>query len=133
MNGGCPNDAGREKETLQYTLIDFIDVSPEDLVRAGHLKGPQCRCRECARLKDLEDKWILRLGTFYGDGLNSRDEVQSKLGTIGAQTTKKDFIHWGQGRMYENIINHIFWGCRNPPPNNPATLNPSLSCGGEYF
>ena len=27
-------------------------------------------------LKDLEDKLILKLGTFYGDyGLNSRDEI----------------------------------------------------------
>ena len=78
MNGGCPNDTGREKETLCYILIDFIDVTPEELVRAGHVKGPKCRCKECSRLKDLEDKWILRMGTFYGEGLNSRDEIQSK-------------------------------------------------------
>ena len=69
----------RKKETLRYTLLDHIDVTPEDLVEAGHLKGPQCRCKQCTRLKDLEDRWILRMGTFYGDGaLNSRDEIQSK-------------------------------------------------------
>ena len=68
MNGGCPNDTGRDKETLQYTLIDYIDVSPEDLIRADHVKGPKCRCKECSRLKDLEDQWILRMGTFYGEG-----------------------------------------------------------------
>ena len=79
QHGGCPNDVSRKKETLRYTLLDHIDVTPEDLVEAGHLKGPQCRCKQCTRLKDLEDRWILRMGTFYGDGaLNSRDEIQSK-------------------------------------------------------
>ena len=79
MNGGCPNDIGREKEILQYTLIDYMDVSPEDLIRADHVKGLKCRCRECSRVKDLEDQWILRMGTFYGEGaLNSIDEIQSK-------------------------------------------------------
>ena len=79
MNGGCPNDMTREKETLSFTLIDHIDVSLEDLLKAGHVPGPKCRCRECSRLKDLEDQWILRMGTFYGEGgLNERDEIQSK-------------------------------------------------------
>ena len=56
-----------------------MDVSQEDLEKAGHVKGPKCRCKECGKLKDLEDKWILKMGTFYGEGaLNSRDEIQSK-------------------------------------------------------
>ena len=56
-----------------------MDVSQEDLEKAGHVKGPKCRCIECGKLKDLEDKWILKMGTFYGEGaLNSRDEIQSK-------------------------------------------------------
>ena len=64
---------------LNYTLIDFIDVTQEGLERVGHVKGPKCRCSECGRLKDLEDRWILKMGTFYGEGaLNSRDEIQSK-------------------------------------------------------
>ena len=79
LKGGCPNDKSRQKETLKFTLIDFIDVSPQRLIEVNHEKGPKCRCEECSRLKDLEDKWILKMGTFYGDGgLNSRDEVQSK-------------------------------------------------------
>ena len=41
--------------SLRYTLIDFIDVSQDDLQKAGHVKGPKCRCTECNRLKDLED------------------------------------------------------------------------------
>ena len=56
-----------------------MGVTQEDLTDAGHKKGPQCRCSQCEKLKDLEDKWILKLGTFCGEGaLNSRDEVQSK-------------------------------------------------------
>ena len=79
LNWGYPNDIGREKKTLRYTLIDYIDVSQDDLQKAGHVKGPKCWCSECNRLKDLEDSWILKLGTFYGDsGLNTRDEIQSK-------------------------------------------------------
>ena len=45
--------------------------------RSGE-SGTKCRCSECNRLKDLEDKFILRMGTFYGDGFNTRDQVQSK-------------------------------------------------------
>ena len=79
LGNGCPNDTGREKETLRFTLIDYIDVSKENLIKVGHEKGAKCRCSECNRLKDLEDSWILRMGTFYGDGaLNSRDEIQAK-------------------------------------------------------
>ena len=84
MNGGCPNDPGKGKETLNFALIDFIDVSEEELRQAGHEKGAKCRCNQCARLKDLEDQWILKMGTFYGDGgLNERDEVQAYF--LGAQ------------------------------------------------
>ena len=79
LKGGCPNDTGRQKDTLNFTLVDHMDVSQEDLEKAGHVKGPKCRCIECGKLKDLEDKWILKMGTFYGEGaLNSRDEIQSK-------------------------------------------------------
>ena len=37
----------------------------EKLTAAGHIPGPQCRCSECARLKSVEDDWILKLGTFF--------------------------------------------------------------------
>ena len=79
LKDGCPNDTGRGKDTLRFTLVDFIDVKEEDLVKAGHVKGPKCRCLQCGRLKDLEDQWMVKMGTFWGDGgLNSRDEIQSK-------------------------------------------------------
>jgi hypothetical protein len=76
---GCPSDVGLDKEQIQLTLLDFLDTSVDKLDSAGHISGPQCRCTECNKLKRIEDKWILRLGTFYGaSGLNSRDE------TVGA-------------------------------------------------
>ena len=74
---GCPNDLGRDKMTLDFTLIDYYDTSNEKLILAEHEPG-QCRCPEYDKLNSLEDKLILKLGTFYGSGMNSRDEVISK-------------------------------------------------------
>ena len=76
---GCPNDTGRDKGNLNLTLVDYIDTSPEKLRRVDHVKGPQCKCSECARLKNLEDFHIMRLGTVFGrSGLNQRDEIKNK-------------------------------------------------------
>ena len=76
---GCPFDTGKEKMTLTVTLIDYYDTTEETLVAAGHVPGPKCRCIECNHLKNLEDRWILKMGTFYGDsGLNTRDEMKNK-------------------------------------------------------
>ena len=47
---GCPNDPGRKKETLVFTLVDFIEVTADELLKAGHEKGPKCRCICCTRL-----------------------------------------------------------------------------------
>ena len=76
-NGGCKNDLGKQKTTLKFTLIDFYDTSEEALLRAGHTGGVQCRCKECNNLLGVENKNILKLGTFYEHGLNSRDEIKS--------------------------------------------------------
>ena len=79
LNSGCSNDPGRNKESLNFTLVDSLDFTEDELDRAGHEKGPKCRCQACSKLKDLEDKWILKMGSFYGEGgLNERDEIQSK-------------------------------------------------------
>ena len=79
LNDGCPYDPGKRKETLNFVLVDYMDVSEEELQQAMHEKGPKCRCSACSRLKDIEDQWILKMGTFYGEsGLNERDEVQAK-------------------------------------------------------
>ena len=75
---GCPAGTG-DLSHLRWTLIDFVDTSAEQLERAGHQGGAKCRCKECQRLKMQEDKWICRLGTFYGsNGLNSRDEIKAR-------------------------------------------------------
>ena len=76
---GCPFDQGRDKNTLNYTLIDFFDTTQEKLTNASHIPGPRCRCKECELLKELENQWILKIGSLYGvSGLNTRDEMKSK-------------------------------------------------------
>ena len=64
---------------LKWTILDHFETTLENLTKVGHQGGPQCRCSECQRLKTVEDKWICRMGSFYGDsGLNTRDEVKSR-------------------------------------------------------
>ena len=61
---------------LTFTLIDHIETSSERLRDASHQGGAGCRCGECQRLKDCEDKWIMRLGSFHPPhGLNTRNEI----------------------------------------------------------
>ena len=65
--------------TLDFTLIDYFDTNEEKLKKANHGSGPKCRCSQCQKLKDLEDRWILKIGSFNGkSGLNSRDKIKSK-------------------------------------------------------
>ena len=78
---GCPNDRGKEKSTLDFTLIDFLDTSMEKLTLAKHEPGVKCQCVECGKLKALEDFWILKLGTFHSENFNSRDEIKGKTRT----------------------------------------------------
>ena len=74
---GCPNADGREKKNIQISLIDFLDTTSDQLRRAGHKKG-NCKCAECDKLRRLENKWIMRLGTFHGgSGLNGRNTISS--------------------------------------------------------
>ena len=77
---GCPNDKGDvHKKNLSFSLVDFYDTTNEKLKKAKHLPGPKCRCKECMKLKEIEDKWILKMGSFYGSsGLNIRDEIKKK-------------------------------------------------------
>ena len=77
---GCPEHitSGNVRH-LTWTLIDHINTSVKQLEDAGHTGGIGCRCSECQRLKDTEDKWICRLGTFNPPhGLNSRDEIKTR-------------------------------------------------------
>ena len=77
---GCPEhiDNGDVKH-LTWTILDYIVTTEEKLDVAGHTGGQGCRCSECQRLKDQEDKWICRLGTFHPPhGLNTRDEIKTR-------------------------------------------------------
>ena len=73
---GCPRhlETG-DVDHLTHTLVDFMVTSKEKLDAAGH-QGGNCRCSECQKLKDIEDKWMTRLGTLdTSTGLNFRDEI----------------------------------------------------------
>ena len=77
---GCPcGSEGGDLQHLRWTILDFMDTTEEKLVRVGHQGGPKCRCNECQKFKNVEDKWICRMGTFYGsNGLNTRDEIKAR-------------------------------------------------------
>ena len=76
---GCPGDTGRDKMNLTVTLLDYMDVTQEEVQHAGH-GGVGCECGLCGALKNKEDDWIMRLGTFYyPGGLNKRDEIKKKV------------------------------------------------------
>ena len=78
IDGGCPNDTGRNKNTLRFTLVDYLDTSLSKLQLVGHVAGAKCRCSECEALKRLEDRFILKTGSFYTDGLNAHDQIKAK-------------------------------------------------------
>ena len=64
---------------VRITLLEHFTTSTESLEQSSHQEGPGCRCCECNKLKDLEDKWISRLGTYHGQfSLNDRDEITRK-------------------------------------------------------
>ena len=76
---GCPGDTGKEKENLKVILLDFMDVTMEQVTAENH-GGVGCVCTLCEKLKSLEDTWIMRLGTFFHPGgLNKRDEIKRKV------------------------------------------------------
>ena len=75
FKSGCSNDTGHRKSHIRITFLEHMDTTVESLKEANHVAGA-CRCTECGRLKDLEDKWILRLGSLHGPfGLDTRDEI----------------------------------------------------------
>ena len=78
FKAGCSNDTGSGKSHIRVTLLEHMDTTVERLEVANHVAG-DCICTECGRLKDLEDKSILRLGSLHGPfGLNTKDEMQAK-------------------------------------------------------
>ena len=76
---GCPEHitSGNMKH-VTWTLLDHYYTTEEKMEAAGH-GGQACVCVECQKLKDVEDKWICRLGSFHPPhGLNSRDEIKTR-------------------------------------------------------
>ena len=66
-------------ENLINNLQDIIDDANSRLLDLVYDKN-LCRCSECQRLKDQEDKWIYRLGSFNPPaGLNTRNEIKSRV------------------------------------------------------
>ena len=72
---GCPSDIGdKRKLILNFTILDAYDTTVDKLRLAGH-KNKYCKCSECTYAKRIEDRWIARLGTAFGNtALNTRDD-----------------------------------------------------------
>ena len=65
---------------IRITLLEQYNTNNERIRGFNHKPGPGCVCSECDRLKQLEAKWIFRLGSLHGHfGLNNRSEVHSKF------------------------------------------------------
>ena len=74
------NQTFRENVNVRVTFLEHYYTSKEAIKEANHKPGPGCVCSECDRLKQLEAKWILRLGSLHGHfGLNHRSEVHCKF------------------------------------------------------
>ena len=72
---GCQN-----ANNIRITLLEQYNTTNEALHAANHKQRPGCICQECEKLKELESKWIHRLGTLHGEyGLNSRSELNSQV------------------------------------------------------
>ena len=46
---GCPNDTGVKKSHINISLLEHMDVSQEDLVKADHRNSPGCQCDQCKK------------------------------------------------------------------------------------
>ena len=64
---------------IRVSLLEHYTTTTDALTKAKHKPGPACNCVECDKLKQLESKWILRLGTIHGQyGLNMKSELSRK-------------------------------------------------------
>ena len=69
-------------KNLRISLLDHYDTTEEKLDASGHKTGPGCRCGECECLKNMEDKWITRIGSYHSPlGLNEQDKITKKART----------------------------------------------------
>ena len=114
---GCPAHlANGDVRHLVWTLVDFIVTTEQLLKDAEHIGGVACRCNECQRLKDQEDKWICRLGTFHPPhGLNTRDEIKtrsrvnfSRLTQAGSWENLQHYVSEYHHKIYKTFTKQIF-------------------------
>ena len=79
ISKGCSEYIGPEMKNVTVSLLEQFNTSDEKLKRANHGGGAGCQCSQCILLKQIEDKWICRLGTYHGKfGLNERDEISNR-------------------------------------------------------
>ena len=65
---------------VRVSLLEQFNTTAESLRQSQHKSGPACGCTECDKLKQLESKWILRVGTVHGQfGLNIKSELSRKV------------------------------------------------------
>ena len=73
---GCEGDKNKNKDNLRITLLNYLDTTEQELKIEKHIQGPGCKCRVCTKLRRLECKYIVNLGTISEKfGLNSKDEL----------------------------------------------------------
>ena len=51
---GCPGDVDRNKSHLKIILVDYHDITDEQLCKSNHREGPGCKCKHCIRLKTIQ-------------------------------------------------------------------------------
>ena len=82
LKNGCSQYSEPELNHVRISLLEHYNTTEEKLAASGHKAGPGCRCTECERLKNKEDKWITRMGSYHSPlGLNERDEIVKKART----------------------------------------------------
>ena len=75
---GCTAILRPNLDNVKIALLHHYDTTLQLLLSAIHKPGPGCVCRECDHLKEMESKWIHRLGTLLGQfGLNYRLQLHS--------------------------------------------------------
>ena len=52
---------------LSVTLLDYLDGDEEQVKEEGY-GGNGCECKLCSKLKNIEDDWIMTLGTLNYPG-----------------------------------------------------------------
>ena len=95
----------------------------DKLSRGGHQGGAKCRCAECLRLKATQDKWIGRLGSFYGSG--GLKEIYQCSGIF---TEKVDF-----GLLRQPLVIFLLKNVSIPSGSTFGTLTNTPVCSNSHF